>query len=170
MVYTNVTTSSKILCNAMMIVSHCNPDKRNLISYLRPSLAFGYCRCLHMSMCLYVRACVCQPRVHPRHNSSPFQARITKFGSEVQNTLVKIPIVSQDGLPWPSRLSLTSKSKFVLFWDCPHHNSSPIQARVTKFRPEVQNTAKIFSVLGVSWPWHSWSWLFQSQPSARILI
>ena len=31
------------------------------------------------------------------HNSSPIQARITKFGSEVQNTLVKIPIVFLGG-------------------------------------------------------------------------
>ena len=40
-------------------------------------------------MCLCVRlslAC-------PRDNLSPVQARITKFGPEEQNTLVKIPIV-----------------------------------------------------------------------------
>ena len=29
----------------------------------------------------------------PHHNSSPVQARITKFGGELQNTLVKISIV-----------------------------------------------------------------------------
>ena len=42
--------------------------------------------------------------------------------------------------PWPSRSNLRSKSKFTPFWACPHNNSSPIQARITKFGPEVQNT------------------------------
>ena len=44
-----------------------------------------------------VVACVCvyvyQPLACPHDNSSPVQAGITKFGSEKQNTLVKIPIV-----------------------------------------------------------------------------
>ena len=40
------------------------------------------------SVHLSVRHQVC-----PHDNSSPIQARITKFGSEVQNTLIKIPIV-----------------------------------------------------------------------------
>ena len=31
-------------------------------------------------------------------------------------------------------------SKFTPFWACPDHNSSPTQARITKFGPEVQNT------------------------------
>ena len=35
------------------------------------------------------------------------------------------------------------------FWACPHHNSSPIQARITKLGPEVQNTlVEIPIVLG----------------------
>ena len=33
------------------------------------------------------------PNTNPHHNSSSVEARITKFGPEVQNTLVKIPIV-----------------------------------------------------------------------------
>ena len=32
-------------------------------------------------------------RVCPRDNSLPVQARITKFGAQMQNTLVKVPIV-----------------------------------------------------------------------------
>ena len=43
--------------------------------YPRPVLAFGYCRCLRPSVSPSVR-----PRVCPRDNSSPVQARITKFG------------------------------------------------------------------------------------------
>ena len=37
--------------------------------------------------------------------------------------------------------------KFTPFWVCSHHNSSPIEARVTKFGPQVQNTL----VKSVSW-------------------
>ena len=39
-----------------------------------------------------------------------------------------------------SRSSLTSKSKVTPFWACRHNNSSPVQARITKFGPKVQNT------------------------------
>ena len=31
----------------------------------------------------------------PHHNSSPIQTRISKFGGEVQNTLVKVTIVCE---------------------------------------------------------------------------
>ena len=46
--------------------------------YPRPVLAFGYCRCLRLSVCVFVR--VRQPSACPRDNSSSVQARITKFG------------------------------------------------------------------------------------------
>ena len=49
--------------------------------YLRPVLASGYCRAC-------VIACV---RLHD--NSLSVQTRNTKFGSKVQNTLVRIPVV-----------------------------------------------------------------------------
>ena len=58
-------------------------------------------------------------QVFPRDNSSPVQARITKFGPYVSKTLVKIPIFfwffflggGGRGIdwPWPSRSNLTSK-------------------------------------------------------------
>ena len=44
-----------------------------------------------------VVACVVHPSVHhqvcPRYNSSPVQARLTKFGPKMQNALLKVPIV-----------------------------------------------------------------------------
>ena len=73
----------------------------------------------------------------------------------MEKTLIKIPIVFGGDWPWPSRSNLTSKSKFTLFWACPCDNSSPVQARATKFGPEVLNTlVKIAVVLGVDWAWH----------------
>ena len=89
--------------------------------YPRPVWAFGYCRCLRLSVCvclfgfpcvcvrlfvrpsvcLSVRPCLCQPRACAR-------SRTTKFGQKIQNTLVKVPI--------------DFKSKFAPFWACPRDN------------------------------------------------
>ena len=52
---------------------------------------------------------------------------------EVQNKLVKIPIVLWDIWPWPLRLNWTPKSKFTQFWACPCHNSPPIEVTISKF-------------------------------------
>ena len=76
--------------------------------YPRPVLAFGYCRCLRLSVRPSVRHKVC-----PRDNSSPVQARATKFGSEVLNTLVKIPVVL--GVDWAWHVKFNSFSKSCLF-------------------------------------------------------
>ena len=46
--------------------------------YPRPVLAFGYCHCLRLSVCVSV--CVHQPSACPRDKSLPVSARITKFG------------------------------------------------------------------------------------------
>ena len=98
------------------------------------SLPASVCVCL--SVCLSV----CQSLACPRDNSGPVQARIAKFGPKMQKTLVKVPIVLGSNWPWPSRSNLTSKSEFTQFWACPDHNSLPIQARITKFGLEVENS------------------------------
>ena len=81
--------------------------------------------------------CLCESLACPHDNSGPIQARITKFGPKMQDTLGNFLWWDR---PWLSRSNLTLKSKFTPFWVCMHHNSSPIQARITKFGPEVQNT------------------------------
>ena len=58
-------------------------------------------------VCGSVCVCVYQSRVCPHDNSSPIQARITKFGPEMQNTLVWAPLVFGDDRPWSSRSNLT---------------------------------------------------------------
>ena len=74
--------------------------------------------CVCLCVCVYVCVCVRQSSVCPDDNLSPAQATITKFGPEVQNTLIKIPIVFGVHWPWPSRLNWTLKSKFTPFWAC----------------------------------------------------
>ena len=126
--------------------THWNADTWSAIftrGWFWPSVIFVACICMYVSLCLSV----CQLLACPHDNSGPVQARITKFGQKMQNTLVKVPIVL-----WSDR-PLTWKSKFTPFWACSHHNSSPIQARITKFDPDVQNNLIKFPiVLGGNWP------------------
>ena len=46
--------------------------------------------CLCLSVCL---VCLCQSLAYPRDNSGLVEARITKFGPKMQNTLVKVSLV-----------------------------------------------------------------------------
>ena len=124
-----------------------------------PEASFGL-RVLSSPASVCVRVCVCQSvcqsLVCPRDNLGSVQARIAKFGPKMQETLVKVPIVLGGNWPWPSRSNLTSKSEFTLFWACSDHKSSPIQARITKFGPEVENSlVKVPIILGGNWPWPS---------------
>ena len=110
------------------------------------------------SVCVCVCVClsVCQSRVCQRDNSSPVQARITKFGVQMQKTLVNVPIVLRGDRPWPSRSNLTWKSNFTSFWACPYHNWSLVQARITKFGPDMHlSEVKIPIDLGVDRTWSS---------------
>ena len=129
-------------------------DCARFFYYPRPVLAFGYCHRLRLWVCV----CVYQSRACPHDNSSPIQARITKFGPEMQNTLVWVPIVFGDDRPWSSRSNLTWKSNFTSFWACSHHYSSAIQARITKFGPKMHlRTVKIPTNFGLDWTWSSLS-------------
>ena len=122
----------------------------------RTVLAIGYCPCLRLCVCPRVCQSVCQSLARPHDNSRPVQARITKFRPKMQKTLVKAPIVFKGNWSWPSRSNLTWKSEFTPFWARLNHNSLPIQARITKFRPEVQNSfVKVCIILGGNWPWPS---------------
>ena len=110
------------------------------------------------SVGLCVRVCVYQSRAWPLDNSSLIQARITKFGPEMQNILVYFPIVFGDDRSRPSRSNLIQKSNFTSLWACPHHNSSAVQARVTKFELKMHlSTVKIPINIGLDWFWSSLS-------------
>ena len=126
-----------------------------------PEASFGL-RVLSLpaSVCSCVRVCVCQSRACPHDNSPLVQARITKFGTKVKKTLVKVPIVFWDDRPWPSRSNLTWKSNFTSFWACPPHNSSAVHARITKFGPKMHlSTVKMPINFGQDWFWSSPSFL-----------
>ena len=73
------------------------------LGQLWPSGIVIACVCLCVCMCV----CVRQSSVCPDDNLSPAQATITKIGPEVQNTLVKIPIVFGVHWHWSSRSNWT---------------------------------------------------------------
>ena len=75
----------------------------------KPVLAFGYCHCLRLCVCLN------HPWTCPRHNSSPVQARINKFGQRMQNRLFNVSTVFWGDWLWPSRSNLTWKYRFTPF-------------------------------------------------------
>ena len=113
---------------------------------------FSFCECFLLPeasfglrvLSLPVSVCVYQSLACPHNNSSPVQARITKFGPEKQITMVKIPIVFGGNWPWPLRSNLTSNSKLTPFWACPNHYSPPILGRISKFeQPMYFSTVKI---------------------------
>ena len=94
----------------------------------------------------------------PHDNSPLIQATTTKFGTKVQKTLVKVPYVFGHDRPWLSRSNLTWKSNFTSFWACPPHNSSAVQARISKFGPQMHlSTVKIPINFGLDWFWSSLS-------------
>ena len=99
-------SSETDLCSAAIfallyaIPWHVGPLYNDTCFYPRPVLASGYCHC----PCPSVRHQVC-----PCDNSSPVQARITKFEPKMHNTLVKVPIVLGGNQLWPSRSNLRSK-------------------------------------------------------------
>ena len=106
--------------------------------------------------CVCVRVCVCQSWACPHDNSQRVQARITKFGTKVQKTLVRVPIVLGVDRSWPSRSNLNWKSNFTSFWVCPPHNSSAVQARITNIGPKMHlSTVKIPMNFELDWFWSS---------------
>ena len=63
----------------------------SVLTFFLPEARLGlWVLSLPVSMCVY------QSRARPHDNSSLFEARIIKFGPEVQNIMVKIPIVLID--------------------------------------------------------------------------
>ena len=107
-----------------------------------------------------VVACVCscgrQSRACPRDNLWLVPARITKFEPHMQNILVKFPIVLGVDWPWPSRSNVTWKSKFTLFWTCPHDHLPPVEVKISKFLPKMHfSSVKIPLNFGIDWSWSS---------------
>ena len=116
------------------------------------SLPASVCLCLRVFVC----PCVYQSRACPHDNSQLVQARVIKCRTKVQKSLVKVPLVLGDDRPWPCRSNLTWKFNFTTFWACPPHNSSTVQARITKFGAKIiLSTVKIHINYELDWFWSS---------------
>ena len=83
------------------------------------------------------------------------------FEPDMQNILVKTPIVLGVEWPWPPRSNLTWNSKFTLFRACPHDRSPPVEVRISKFWPKMHlSSVKIPVNFGIDWSWSSNSFSF----------
>ena len=106
-----------------------------------PKASFGF-RALSLPayVCLSVHLCV--NHLFVRDNWGPVQAWITKFGPKVWKTFPMISDVLWGiDLELQGQIKLKTIFKLTPFWACPYHNSSPVQARITKFGPEWHNSA-----------------------------
>ena len=92
---------------------------RNLnIPHFLPEASFGL-RVLSLPASVYVCVCLCVNHLLcPRDNWRPVQARITKFGPKMQNTLVKVPVVLWSDRPWHSRSNVTWNPNPILDQRC----------------------------------------------------
>ena len=123
-----------------------------LWSFLRPflfeasiglrvlSLPVSVCLCLCLCLCVCVILCVNDLLVRTI-TQDPFELGSPNLYHRCKGPWLRSLFFGRGGdWPWPSRSNLTSHSKLTPFWACPHNNSSPVQARTTKFGPEVENT------------------------------
>ena len=103
---------------------------------------------LSESVCVSVRVCGNHLLVHPFNLGSPNLDHRCKRPWLRCLLFWKVIDLNLQGPIW------TSKSKVTPFWACRHDNSSPLQARITKFKPEVQSTlVKISINFGIDWSW-----------------
>ena len=103
-------TCDKPLCEPVMAPFNGAYAIDVVSSLFLPEASFGL-RVLSLPACVCVCVCVRvsvrQSSACPCNNSSTVQARITKFGPEMEKTLVKIPIILWDDWPWTSRSNRT---------------------------------------------------------------
>ena len=123
--------------------------------YPRPVLAFGYCRCLRLCVCVSVCVCVNHGLVRTITHH-PFKLESLNLEQRYKRPRLRSLLFFGDDRLWPSRSNWTWKSNFTSFWACPPHNSSAVQARITKFRPKMNlSTVKIPINFGLDWFWSS---------------
>ena len=126
--------------------------------YPRPVLAFGYCRCLRLSVCVSVN-----PELVRAINHHVFKLEPPNLDKRCKTTWLRSLLFWGGDWPWPSRSNLTWKAKFTPFWPCSRHNSSSIQAKTTKIGQKMQtNLLVVHIVLGGDWLRPSWSNLTRS--------
>ena len=133
--------------------------------YPRPVLAFGYCRCLRLSVSPSVTKFVRAITHYPFKLGSP------NLDQRYIRPWLRNPIVSWDDWSWPSRSNWTPKSKFTPFWDCPCHNSPPIEVTISKFGTKMHlSTVQNPTNFGLDWNWSSIQLLISNPDQIELLV
>ena len=149
--YSLEVTPNELMYHIILQERIINSKEESTFYYPRPVWAFGYCCCLRLSVCPTVRPCGNRllARAITHH---PFKLGSPDLDHRCKRPWLRSLFLEGGGggggdWPWPSRSNLTSKSKVTPFWACPRDNSSPVQARATKFWPVVLNTLVKISVV-----------------------
>ena len=129
--------------------------------YPRPVLAFGYCRCLPLSVCVCVRPCVNHElvRVITHH--------LFQLGSPNLDQRCK--------RPWLRSLlfcgTIDPKSKFTPFRACPCHKSPPIKDTISKFGTKIHLcTVQIPINFGLDRIWSSIQLLISNPDQTELFM
>ena len=123
------------------------------------SLSLPVQTCIMLWVCSYWETSVCVCGNHLLVHAithHPFKIGSPNMDHRCKRPWLRSLLLCGGDWPWPSRSNLTLRSKVTPFWACRHDNSSPVQARITKFGPKVQNAwVKIPNNFGIDWLWSS---------------
>ena len=150
-----------IIMNCINSWTHCNlmvvsASWHTVPPYYRRSAIFTWGQfwpqCVWRCLCVWacVRACACEGQLPPKTIETLTKV-FCSFGPNFVILAWTGPELSRgQASDWYTHTHTSP------FWACPHHNSLPIQARIAKFGPKVQNSlVKILIVWGGNWPWPS---------------
>ena len=130
--------------------------------YPRPVSAFGYCRCLRLSVrpsvCPSVTKFVCSITHYPFKQGSP------NLDHRCKRPWLRSLLFFGVDWPWPSRSNLTSKSKFTPVWACEFVRTISHHWLQSGF-PNLDQKCILRSllILGlIAWAWSSVSFLISN--------
>ena len=136
----------------MFFVNNCYP---------RPVLAFGYCRCLRVCMCVYVCVSVNHELVRAIIHQ-PFKLGSPNLDQRCRRPWLRSLLfcgVIDDDLQGPIELEIKIYPILGL-WVCPGDKSIPNKVRLSKFGPKMHlSTVKVPFDFGIDWSWSSVSLL-----------
>ena len=105
-----------------------------------------------MSVCVCVNPELVRPITH-----QPFKLGLPNLRDRCTKTGLR-SLLFWGQFTLISKVSFNLKYKFIPFWASPDDNASPIEGRISKFRPDVQNTfvsrSLLFGGLIISSAWN----------------
>ena len=141
-----------------------------LCFYPRPVLAFRYCHCLCLSVCVSVFVCINHVLVR-MITHHPFKLRSPNLDHRCKRPWLRSLLfrgaIDRD---LQGQIEL-QKSKFTPFWACPCHNSPPIEVTISKFGTKMHlSTVQIHTNFGLDWNWSSIQFLISNPDQIELFM